>query len=491
MRRTALIILDGAGYSTDPAGNGVRPDTLPRVFAAMEQHGFTTLKAHEDAVGLEPGQVGNSEVGHLTIGAGRAVLSMTRRLAAGFESGSWAEHPAWSSVEEAGVLHLVGLLSDAGVHGLVRTIVNAATIASGKGVDEIVVHPVLDGVDSRAGTAPALLDQLEAAISPLPSVSLGVVHGRKTFCDRSGDLTLTRATVDALRGSAPLPPFRREELEEHLQRESEMSFPPRAWGERRLRDGEPVLITNNRADRVRQVIDVLGETQRVFTIVDPGQGVRPPEAIFFPIETVTDGVAGELVAAGITSARVAEKCKFPHVTFFYNGFDAGAEGVGHQIPSVAEHEIAERPEMGLAAVTERVLERLADPTERYLVVNICNLDQVGHLGRLDLIERAAAAVDDAYGRIEAAAREHGWTLIVTSDHGCGDRVIGEDGAPFGSHTTRPVPLFAVPAPGLRQVWVGSEGTLQNVAASCLDALGLTVPSRMQPALVRFEPLEEE
>jgi 2,3-bisphosphoglycerate-independent phosphoglycerate mutase len=100
-------------------------------------------------------------------------------------------------------------------------------------------------------------------------------------------------------------------------------------------------------------------------------------------------------------------------------------------------------------------------------------------------------VDDAYGRIEAAAREHGWTLIVTSDHGCGDRVIGEDGAPFGSHTTRPVPLFAVPAPGLRQVWVGSEGTLQNVAASCLDALGLTVPSRMQPALVRFEPLEEE
>ena len=486
-RRALLIVLDGAGYSTDPAGNGVTPETLPTVFSAMEEHGFAILKAHEGAVGLEPGQVGNSEVGHLTLGAGRVVLSMTCRLADAYERGTWAAHPAWEKIAAGGVLHLVGLLSDAGVHGLVRTIEHAATIASEKGVGEIVIHPVLDGVDARAGSAPDLLRGLQAAVADLPNVSFGVVHGRKTFCDRSGDLSLTAVSVDAIRGAEELPPFDMAELEAHVKDASEMSFPARAMGPRRVADGEAVLITNNRADRVRQVIDLFGKTQPVYTIIDPGEGITPPEAIFFPIEKVTDGVASLLKEAGIRSSRVAEKCKFPHVTFFYNGFDAGSEGTGHQIPSVAEHEIAEKPEMGIAAVTEKLLELLADPTERYIVANLCNLDQVGHLGRLDLAAKAAAAVDASFAEIIAAAKQHGWSVVVTADHGCADLVVAADGGPFGSHTDRPVPLFALPAPGTALEWRGKDGTLANVAASCLSALGLEVPERMEPALVAFVP----
>ena len=486
MRRTILLILDGAGYSPDPHGNAVTAETLPHIFAAMEQYRFATLLAAEEAVGLEPGQVGNSEVGHLTLGAGRVVLSMTCRLADAYQRGTWANDPAWSKIAAAGVLHLVGLLSDAGVHGLVRTIEHAARIAAESGVKEIVIHPVLDGVDARAGSAGKLLRDLQEALTDVPGVSFGVVHGRKTFCDRSGDLELTRISTTALQGGQPLEPFRFEELEAHVAKESEMSFPARMMeGNRVIKAGEPVLITNNRADRVRQVIDVLGETQAVYTIVDPGEGVRAPEKIFFPIEKVTDGIASELIAAGIRSSRIAEKCKFPHVTFFYNGFDAGAEGEGHCIPSIAEHEIAAKPEMAIDAVTETILQRLADRDERYIVANICNLDQVGHLGRLDLATRAAEVVDAAFQKITAAAQEHGWSVIATSDHGCADLVVAADGGPFGSHTDRPVPFFALPAPGLALEWIDQKGTLANVAASCLDALGLEIPARMEPPLVRF------
>ncbi len=486
MRRALLLVLDGAGITDDPTGNAVTAETLPHVFAAMERHGFATLQAAEGAVGLEPGQVGNSEVGHLTLGAGRVVLSMTCRLADGFERGTWGANPAWGEIARSGSLHLVGLLSDAGVHGLVRTIEHAARIAQDAGVAEIVVHPVLDGVDARAGSAPALLTGLRGATAGLPNVSFGVVQGRKCFCDRAGNLDLTRQSTGALRGEVDLPPFRMADLEAHVADSSEMNFPPTLFeGGRTIRAGEAVLITNNRADRVRQVIDVLGETQAVYTIVDPGAGVNPPKAIFFPIEKVTDGVAGELVAAGIRSSRIAEKCKFPHVTFFYNGFDAGAEGQGTCLPSIPEHEIGDCPAMSIHAVTETILGTIADPDERYIVANVCNLDQVGHLGRLDLATIAATEVDRSFAEIVEAAARHGWTVIATSDHGNADMVVGEDGKPYGSHTDRPVPLFAIPAPGLTATWVSKEGTLANVAATCLDALGLPVPERMEPPLLRF------
>ena len=143
-----LLVLDGAGYSPDLTGNGVTAETLPTVFGAMEKYGFGLLEAAGPAVGLEPGQVGNSEVGHMTLGAGRVVLSMTCRLAAEYENGNWAGHGAWKEIADRGILHLVGLLSDAGVHGLVRTIEHAARIASAKGVAKVVIHPVLDGVDA-------------------------------------------------------------------------------------------------------------------------------------------------------------------------------------------------------------------------------------------------------------------------------------------------------------------------------------------------------
>jgi len=484
--RICLLILDGVGYDKRAAGNAVRPDTMPALFSSMESNGFAVLGAAAEAVGLEPGQVGNSEAGHLAIGAGRIVPCLTRRIVEEFESGQWATSPGWEVALERGCLHIVGLLSDAGVHGLARTIVHAARAARTAGVREIHVHPVLDGVDSLAGTAPRLLAELRTALDGVPGVHLGVIAGRKNFCDRSGDLDVTRTYIDALLGTADLPAFTDSVLHKHLATgAAEAEFSAHlVEGGRNACHGEPILITSHRADRARQVARVLTETQPLLMMVDPGKDI-PVEHVFFRQPPLEKGLAHELRRAELASVRIAEKCKFPHVTFFLNGFDAGLEGEGVCIHSIPESEIPDRPEMSLPEVSERVVESLSDPDCRVVIANVANLDQVGHLGRLDLAERAASVVDEAFTRIREAAERHGWTLFVTADHGNADKVQGADGEPFGSHTACPVPFVVIPAAGRRFSWSAREGTLASVASTCLLGLGIDPPEWMESPLGRF------
>jgi 2,3-bisphosphoglycerate-independent phosphoglycerate mutase len=484
-RRAILLVLDGAGWRTEAHGNAVTRATLPTLFARIESAGVAVLEASGEAVGLEAGQVGNSEAGHLTIGAGRVVPALARRLLEAHTSGSWAADPAWGRVRDAGVLHLVGLVSDAGVHGLARTLVHAAASAAQAGVREIHVHPVLDGVDSPAGSAPRLLAELQRELAPIPGVRLGVVQGRKAFCDRGGNLAVSRACADALLGLVPLPGFTPEALTRHLASAGEASFPAHLFpGGRPLARGEPVLHTSHRADRARQIAGLLAETQPFFALVELGPSIRV-EHVFFPITPLACGLFSELKRAGLTSLRIAEKCKFPHVTFFLNGFDAGAEGRGVCLDSIPEAEIPARPEMSAAAITDRIVAALADPEQHAVIANLANLDQVGHLGDVPLALRAAAEVDACYARIATAAERHGWTLFVTSDHGNADTLIGADGGPFGSHSHSPVPFFFTPAPGLAARWTARTGSLANVAATYLDALGLARPAWMQPGLACF------
>lgn len=485
MRRAVLLILDGAGWREETHGNAVTRATLPALFRQIDASGAAVLQASGEAVGLERGQVGNSEAGHLTIGAGRVVSSLARRLLEAHTSGTWARDPAWAPIRAAGVLHLVGLVSDAGVHGLARTLAHAAASAALAEVREIHVHPVLDGVDSLAGSAPALLAELRRELARVPGVRLGVIQGRRSFCDRSGNLAVSRACADTLLGSVDLPAFTDEALARHLATSGESSFPAHLFpGGRTLRPGEPVLHTSHRADRARQIATLLSETQPLHTLVEMGKGIVV-QHVFFPTTPLDRGLPFELKRAGIPSVRIAEKCKFPHVTFFLNGFDAGVEGRGICLDSIPEAEIPAKPEMSAAAVTDEIVKTLADPAQRAVIANLANLDQVGHLGNVALAERAAAEVDACYARIAAAAARHGWTLFVTSDHGNADTLIGADGGPFGSHSHSPVPFFFAPAPGLAARWSAREGSLANVAATVLDALGLEPPAWMEPALARF------
>jgi len=484
-RRTLLLILDGAGWRTEAHGNAVTRATLPRLFADIEQGGVAVLEASGEAVGLEAGQVGNSEAGHMTIGAGRVVPSLARRMLEAHASGALAADPAWKRLAEYGCVHLVGLVSDAGVHGLTRTLWHAAAAAAANGIAEIVVHPVLDGVDSLAGSAPALLAELERELARVPGVKLGVIQGRKAFCDRSGNVEVSRPCLEALTGKVALPTFEHALLARHLETAGEKDFPAHLVpGGRTLRPGEPVLHTSHRADRARPIAGLLAASQPLYAMVELGKGIEV-QHVFFPTVVLDRGLPFELKRAGLTSTRIAEKCKFPHVTFFLNGFDAGTEGRGICLDSIPEAEIPARPEMSAEAITAEIERALADPAQRVVIANLANLDQVGHLGNLPLACRAAATVDACYARLAEAARRHGWTVCVTSDHGNADTLIGADGGAYGSHSESPVPFVIVPAPGLATHWERRAGSLANVAATVLDSLALPVPEWMEPPLARF------
>lgn len=482
-KRAALVIIDGVGLDPDSAANGATAQTLPTLHGAMERYGHAVLEASGPAVGLEPGQVGNSEVGHLTIGLGRVELSSLAKINAAFESGGWAAHPAWESIAAAGCLHVVGMVSDAGVHAHWRTIRQAVAIAHEKRIPRILVHALLDGVDSPSGSAPELLSALTASLADLgDGVRPGLVMGRKWFTDRSGKPEVTRRFTDALTGVQALPEFSMAALARHLESAGEAEFPPHlAEGGRRVVAGEPVLITSHRADRARQAARSLDAITPVYAMVTLGDAVVR-ERVFFPTEPIREGMAFTLRSRGLSATRIAEDCKFPHVSFFFNGFNETLGERHIRIPAL-DADPAERPEMRAAEVAAAAAAEMAGGTARALVVNLANCDQVGHTGDLALVTRAARHVDEALRTLLAAARQHGWTVILTSDHGNAETLRDRQGRPFGSHTANPVPFTVVPAEGNSLRWRTRTGTLTQVAASFLTLLGIEPDAGMAPPLV--------
>lgn len=486
VERVLLLVLDGMGIAPPGPGNAVTARSMSGLFALMERFGHARLEASGEPVGLQPGITGNSEVGHLTIGAGRRIPSRLSEIDAACRDGRWRGHAAWEALADRGIVHVVGLLSDAGVHGHARTMLQAAGIAAGLGIRDVVVHPILDGVDSPAGSAPAALARLRGALKEIAGTRLGVVMGRRWFCDRSGDRGVSEVFAAALTGEVPLARFTDEALEAHLRSSLEADFPAHlAEGGRPVGGGEPVVLTSHRADRATQAARALLGRAPVHSMVELGDAV-PRERVFFPTTPLTRGLGFELAGAGIASLRVAEQCKFPHVTFFLNGFHDSLGERSICIPSIAEARIAAQPDMSLAGVLDVVRTALADPGERAVIANFANLDQVGHLGNLPAAEAAAGHVDRAVSSVLEDAVRFGWTVVVTADHGNADRVLTEAGDPYGSHTANPVPLIVVPPAGRRVVWSAREGTLANVAATVLAALGTRPPDWMEPplALVR-------
>ncbi|WP_372424331.1 hypothetical protein [Salinarimonas chemoclinalis] len=482
---TVLVVVDGIGLA-DPAaaGNAVTPQTLPILFGAMSERGFATLEASGPAVGLDPGQAGNSEVGHVTIGAGFVTPSALARIDAAFEAGALAANPVFARIGAAPRLHLVGLVSGAGTHGHVRTIERAAVAALENGVGEVVLHLGLDGVDSPAGSAPDLLRALFDPLSSAGRVRVGSVIGRRWMCDRSGDLAITRVVVDAVEGRGAVPAWSDAALAAHLSRDGEASFPAHRGEAMPRGPGEPVLLTANRADRAVQVARLLAAGGPVYAFVALGDVVPEPH-VLFPTRPLDRGLAFALGERGLVTARVAETCKYPHVTYFLDGRNEFTDGTRVCLPSLPEAALATTPQMRAAEIADAVVGLVHAGRHDLVVGNIANMDQIGHLGRLDVARDAAVHVDRALARIADACRACGWTLLVTSDHGNADRLVDDAGRPFGSHTTAPTPLAVLPADGGVVRWRAREGSLANLAATVLATLGVPAPSYMASSLVEI------
>ena len=489
--KALLLILDGMGLNEDPTASATTAEHMPFVHSLMDRYGYARLHASGSEVGLDPGKAGNSEVGHLTIGAGRVLPSTLGRIREGYRDGSWERHPAWERCDRSRPLHVAGLLSDAGVHAHWETLVNAADIGARKGFPAVYIHAFLDGTDSQAGTAPKLLQELQDAIAAKgnDNIRLASVMGRKWATDRAGNWDVTQHCKDALMGRLDSRPFSPQDLEQHLKdNPSEANFPHATFpGGKPVAAGDNVILTNHRADRVSQLAKLMNEDCHVIAMVELKHEAVPLEDVFFPTQEIHGGLIDVLKEKGYATVRLSEQCKFPHVTYFINGMWTDESAKGVEVPTIPDDEILGNPAMSIDQLGGE-LERLMaeDAPGQVLVVNVPNLDQVGHQGSLDAAIKAANKVDALAEKAVSWGKEHGWEVLITADHGNADVMVDDQGRPMGSHTANQVPMIAIPQNGRALEWRKTSGNLSNVAASLLTLLGVDYPATMNESLISLQ-----
>jgi 2,3-bisphosphoglycerate-independent phosphoglycerate mutase len=483
-RPVALVVLDGLGLAPPGPGNAVSLARMPVFERLWQTMPHTTLSASGLDVGLPDGQMGNSEVGHLNLGAGRVVPQTLVRIASASADGSLAANPAFvaacdAAVAGRGVLHLAGLVSDGGVHSHVdhlRALVRAATARE---VPQIAVHAFTDGRDVSPHQAADLLDALEVDWRATPA-RFATVVGRFYAMDRDHRSERTEraraAMVDGVGvvavspGDAVRADYARGVTDEFVE--------PIVLGGAALRvqPGDPLFMFNFRPDRMRQICHALaGIVSPLATMTRYDRELAGPVA--FDDVPLAETLAEVIAQAGLTQLHVAETEKYPHVTYFFNG-RGEAPWPGEQRildPSrrdVATYDLA--PEMSAEKVGNDFANAFRTGEYAFGVVNIANPDMVGHTGVIPAVVRACEAADMALATILAAVEEAGGVAIVTADHGNAERMLEDDGSPHTAHTTNLVPLI-VTLPGVE---LRVHGRLGDVAPTVLALLQISQPAEM-------------
>jgi 2,3-bisphosphoglycerate-independent phosphoglycerate mutase len=504
-----LVILDGWGLNPDPAArDAVAAAETPQFDRLREAGASATLRTDGPRVGLPPGQMGNSEVGHLTIGAGRAVVQESARIADALarwrgEEGTLGstdppldENPALDSAfeharERGGQVHLLGLVSDGGVHAAQEHLHALVSLAAERGV-EAVTHAFTDGRDTAPTAGVDYLETLSAHTGRCDTGDVATVSGRYYAMDRDENWDRTRRAYDAVvagesEHTAPSAVAAVQAAHERGETD-EFVVPTRVEDAPVLTDGDAAVFVNFRADRARQLTRMLCDIDpvwpfetdppaaRLVTMTEYDEEFDLPVA--FPPREPGVTLGSVLAETGHDQLRLAETEKYAHVTYFLNG---GREAVftgEHReiVPSPDVPTYDEQPAMSATAVTDRALERLDDAD--VLVLNYANPDMVGHTGEFDAAVAAVETVDEQLGRLTAALREAGAHLLVLADHGNAEE-MGTPGAPHTAHTTNPVPfVYCSPAgdDGNRQA---SDGELADIAPTLFDLLEVPLPAEME------------
>ncbi len=494
-----LVVLDGFGIGSDPARNALMSAHLPVWDGLMREWPTARLEASGEAVGLPAGQMGNSEVGHLNLGAGFPVLQdlprINRAIADGsFDSATALVEACQGAVQRGTAIHLLGLIGPGGIHAIDDHIVAMVELAAAEGLppDRVLLHAFTDGRDTPPRSADGFLPSLLARIDG--RATLATLSGRYYAMDRDARWDRTRLAYDAIvhgageravdgvtaiRGA-----YARDESDEFIR--------PTVIGDfGGVRPGDAVIHLNFRADRARQLTramavrafdafargDVPADIS-VTTLTEYQAASELPVSVAFgPLEL--DSLAAHLARLGKRQLHVAETEKYAHVTYFFNG---GVETpfLGEErvlVPSnreVATYDLA--PEMGAAAVTDAVVAGIGGGSFDFIVANHANPDMVGHTGVWDAGVRAAEIIDACLGRLQAAAEGVGATLVVTADHGNIEEMRDADGQPQTKHTTSPVPIVAVgDAVNGRSL---HDGALSDVAPTLCELLEIPVGPQM-------------
>ena len=502
-RPIVLVILDGFGIGRQPGSDAIAAARMPVWRGLVATWPHAALGASEGAVGLPAGQMGNSEVGHLNLGAGRPVLQDLPRIDAAIADGSFLERPALleacrRAARPAGRLHVISLIGPGGVHANDRHLIALAELASRKGVPSVRVHGLLDGRDNPPRSAIGYIADLEARLEVAhPDAAIATVGGRYYAMDRDQRWDRIERGYDAIvhgvgeHAATPTAAIKAA----YVRGENDEFVAPTVIDgvDGSVRDGDPVVHANFRADRARQLIHALADREFVaFDRASPDGRPAPRDVL---VVTMTEYQAGldvlvafppEIVRslaeafsdAGWRQFHVAETEKYAHVTYFFNGGrEAPFPGEDRLLvpsPRVATYDL--RPEMSAAEVTDGLVRAIESGDYDFVVANYANPDMVGHTGNWDATVRAVETIDACLGRIVAAVegaaggREGpGALLVITADHGNADEMRAADGSPVTAHSLNPVPIVMVgSAVAGRRL---HDGVLADVAPTILELAG--------------------
>ncbi len=503
-----IMILDGWGLRAMEHGNAILQADTPNYDRWSRTLERSVVDASGEAVGLIPEQMGNSEVGHLNLGAGRIVYQDISRINNDIQNGEFYELPLLvESLErlkaEGKQLHLIGLLGTGGVHALNTHQFALLKLAHEYGVRP-VIHVITDGRDTAPGSAAHFLQDLQAQIEQYGGV-IATVSGRYYAMDRDKRWERTGKAYDAIvrhtsevtapNAATALQQSYAEDVTDEFILPTVIDPDNTALG---IGAGDALVCFNFRADRMRQIVRMLVDAEvRAETGVEAIPDLEVitmtqyagdlPVKILYPIEIIKNPLAEVLANAGKTQFHIAETEKYPHVTYFFNGrreemFPGEARDIVPS-PKVATYDL--KPEMSAYEVADVLLKRIAEHDDDFLLINFANTDMVGHTGDLQAAIKAAETVDDLAGKIVQAVVDKGGAAIVTADHGNSDRMIDEvSGEPHTYHTTSPVPLFVIAD---QYIGLRPRGILADVAPTALDLLGVPQPPEMTGrTLVKFD-----
>ena len=500
VKPVALIVLDGWGIREAEHGNAVAQAETPNFDRWLQTCERSIVHTSGEHVGLTPAQMGNSEVGHLSLGAGRIVYQDISRIANAIADGTLARIPVLQNAlqylhQRGKKLHLIGLLGDGGVHSHSDHLYALMDIALANAVDPIL-HLITDGRDAPTRRGVTFCAELLDKIVRDGNGRVATVSGRYYAMDRDKRWERTQRAYDAMvfRSSDVIAPDALTAIQQSYDQgvTDEFIVPTvigddRDWG---ISAGDVLLCFNFRADRMRQLAAAFVQRDfdgadrfqpiadlRLITMTEYMDGLT--EEILFPVELLRNTLAETLSVAGLTQYHTAETEKYPHVTFFFNGRNeapfAGETRVIVPSPKVATYDM--QPEMSAFELTDETLKRLSAADDDFLLVNFANPDMVGHTGSLPAAIKAVEAVDACAGRLVDAVLAKGGVAIVTADHGNCERMVDEaTGEPHTYHTVGPVSLFVID--GGRYYDLRSWGRLADVAPTALDLMDVEQPSEM-------------
>lgn len=502
-RPVALIIMDGYGYREESDGNAIKIANEGVVSKLYKEYPSTLLGASGLSVGLPDGQMGNSEVGHLNIGAGRIVYQELTRITKEIQDGDFFKNKELndaidSALKNGKKLHLYGLLSNGGVHSHIEHLFGLIDLAKMRGVKELYVHAFLDGRDVSPTSGAGFIRELQAKLDEVGIGKISSVSGRYYAMDRDNRWERVEKAYDSLTvGNGVKCENAAEAVEESYKNgvTDEFVLPTNVYENGKpvglIEAGDSIIFFNFRPDRARELTRAF--TEEEFTGFERKTGYLKPfyvcftryDATFknveiaFKPQSLKNTLGEYLSNEGYRQLRIAETEKYAHVTFFFNGgVEAPNPNEDRDLipsPKVATYDL--QPEMSAYEVTDKLLSEIASDKYDVIIVNYANCDMVGHTGVLDAAVKAVKTVEDCVKKVVDAILEKGGTALITADHGNADQMVLPDGSPLTSHTTNPVP-FIIVGENTKNDKLRKGGVLADIAPTLLTVMGEDIPKEM-------------